>query len=75
MFIIIEFDTVFNTLFSHFFAGFLLFSPKGSVTGCDSSLRSFCYPPVYFLSRMHLHSGHYYYDYVVRGVLRPLRLI
>ena len=30
----------FNTLFSCFFAGFLLFSPKGSVTGCDSSLRS-----------------------------------
>ena len=33
----------FNTLFSCFFAGFLLFSPKGSVTGCDSSLGSFCY--------------------------------
>ena len=27
----------FNTLFSCYFAGFLLFSPKGSVAGCDSS--------------------------------------
>ena len=57
----------FNTLFSHFFTEFLLFSPNGSVTGCDSSLGSFCYSPVYFLSRMHLHSG-----YVVIGVLRSL---
>ena len=61
----------FNTLFSCFLAGFLLFSPKESVTGCDSSLGSFCYSPVYFLSRMYLHSGYYYYDYVVIGVLRP----
>ena len=65
----------FNTLFFSFFAGFLLFSPKGSVTGCDSSLESFCYSPVYFLSRMHLHFCYYYYDYVVIGVLRSLRLI
>ena len=43
-----------------------------SVTGCDSSRGSFCYSPVYFLSHMHLHSGYYYYDYVVIGVLRPL---
>ena len=62
----------FNTLFSCFFAGFILFSPKGSVTGCDSSLGSFCHSPVYFLLRMHLHSGYYYYDNVVVGVLRPL---
>ena len=26
----------FNTLFCCFFAGFILFSPKGSVTGCNS---------------------------------------
>ena len=58
-------------LFSCFFVGFLLFSPKGSATGYDSSLGSFCYSPVYFLSRMHLHSGYYYYDYAVIGVLRP----
>ena len=60
----------FNT-FSCFFAEFLLFSTKGSDTGCDFSLGSFCYSPVYFLWRMHLHSGCYYYDYVVIGVLRP----
>ena len=30
----------FNTFFSCFFSGFLLFSPKWSVTGCDSSLGS-----------------------------------
>ena len=60
----------FNTLFSYFFPGFLLFSAKGSVTGCDFRLGSFCYSSVYFLSGMHLHSGYYYYDYVVIGVLR-----
>ena len=65
----------FNTLFSCFFAGFLLLAHKGSVTGCDSSLGSFCYSPVYFLSRMHLHSGYYYYDYAIFGVLRAVRLI
>ena len=59
-------------LFSCFFAGFLLFSPKVSVTGCDSSLGSFYYSPVSFLLRMHLYSSYYYYDYLfyVR-VLRP----
>ena len=41
----------FNTHFSCFLAGLLLFSPKVSVTGCDSSLGSFCYSPVYFSSR------------------------
>ena len=46
MFIIIVF--VFNTLFC-LFTGFLLFSPKGSVTECDSSLGSFYYSPVYFI--------------------------
>ena len=55
----------FNTLFSCFLALFLLFSPKGSVTGRYSMLGSFCYSPVYFVSLMHLHSGYYYYDYVV----------
>ena len=39
----------FNTLFYCFFAEFLLFSPNGSVTGCDFSLESFCYSRVYFL--------------------------
>ena len=29
---------------------------------------------VYFLSRMQLHSGYYYYDYVTIGVLRLLLL-
>ena len=43
---------------------------KGSVTGCDSSLWSFCDYPVYFLSCMHLHFGYYYYDCAVMGVLR-----
>ena len=64
----------FNLLFSCFFTGFLLFSPKGSVMGCVSSLRSFCYSPVCFLSRMHLHFSYYYYAYVIIGVLRPLWL-
>ena len=41
----------FNTLFSCFFAGFLLFSAKGSVTGCDSSLGSLQLLKVYFISR------------------------
>ena len=80
--ILLGFTTLFILFyfFSCFFAGFLLFSPKGSVTGCDSSLGSFCYSPVYFFSRMHLHSGSYYYHYVIIGVLRqgpwpmPLRL-
>ena len=42
-----------------------------SVTRCDSSLVSFCYSPVYFISRIHLHSGYYYYDHVTIGVLWP----
>ena len=46
--------------------------PKGSVAGCDSSLWSFCYSHVYFLSLMHLHSGYYCYDFVIIGVPRPL---
>ena len=53
--------SAFNTPLSCFFAGFLLFSPKGSVTGCHSSLDSLCYSPVHF---MHLHSSYYYYDYM-----------
>ena len=61
----------FNMLFSCFLAGFLLFSSKWSVTGCDSSLGSFCYSIAYFLLLMHLHSGYYYYDYANIGVLRP----
>ena len=32
----------------------ILFSHKGSVKGCDSSLVSFCYSPVYFISRVHI---------------------
>ena len=42
------------TLFSCFYAGFLLFSPKGSVTGCDSLLASFCYLKVYVISRSYI---------------------
>ena len=49
--------------FSYFSAGFFLFSPKGSVAGCDSSLGSFCYfitcIPVQFMT---LQSSYYYYD-------------
>ena len=51
MFIIIVFRLCCDKLFSCFFAGFLLFSSKGSVTGCDFSLGSFCYSPVLFISR------------------------
>ena len=65
----------FNTLFSCFFAGFQLFSPKESVTGCDSSLWSFCYSKVTSFLLCILHSGCYYCNYVVIGGLRPLRLI
>ena len=61
----------FNPLFSCSFAGCILFSPMAWVTGCDSSLGSFFCSPVYFLSRMHVLSCYYYYDYVVIGVLRP----
>ena len=65
----------FNMFFTYiFFSGFLQFSPKGSVTGCDSWFGSICYSPVYFLSSMNLHSGYYYYRYVIIGVLRPLWL-
>ena len=70
MFIVIVFSLGSDKLFS-FFTGFILFPRKGSVTGCDRSLESFCYSPVYFPSRMHLHSGDYYCDYVVICVLRP----
>ena len=43
--------------------GFLLFSPNGSVTGCDSSLGSFCYSRIILhFAFMHLLSGYYYYD-------------
>ena len=38
-----------NTLFPCFFTRVLIFSPMGSVTGCDSSLGSFGYSRVYFL--------------------------
>ena len=62
----------FNMLFSCFFTGFLLFSPKILVTGCDYLLGSVCYSPMYLFSCMHLHSGYYYYDYVIISVLRPL---
>ena len=51
MFIIIELDKVLTTSSPVCFAGFLLFSSKGSDTGCDSSLGSFCSLKVYFLSR------------------------
>ena len=34
-----------------------MFSPKGSVPECVSSLMSFCYSPVYFLSRIRLCSN------------------
>ena len=40
MFIIIVFDRVLTRSSPVFFAGSLLFSPLGSVTGCDSSLGS-----------------------------------
>ena len=78
MFIIIVFRLGGNKLFSCFLAGFLLFSPKGSVTRCDSSLKCVCF---FLESRMihhfaftHLISGYYYYDYVVIGGLKRLWL-
>ena len=63
----------FKTLFSCFFAGFLLFSPKGLVTGCDSSLawEFLLFKSVLHFAFLHLLSGYYYYGYVVIGVLRP----
>ena len=72
MVIISRISLGFNMLFSCLFSGFPLFSPMGSVTGCDFLIGSFCYSPLYFLSRMHLLFGYYYYDYVAMGVLRPL---
>ena len=44
---------------------------QGINHGMWLQLWSFCYSKVYFLSRMHFHSGYYYYDYVVIDVLRP----
>ena len=75
MFIIIVFDRVLTRSSPVSLQDFYCSIPMWSVTGCDSSLRSFCYFSVCFLSRMHLHLGYYYYNYVVIGVLRPLRLI
>ena len=46
-----------------------MFSPKRSVTGCDSSLGSL-FKSVLHFAFLHLLSGYYYYDYVVIGVLR-----
>ena len=57
---------------SCFFPWFLIFSPKGSVTGCDSLLGKFYYSQVYFLSHEHINSGYNYYDYVVIDVPRPM---
>ena len=75
MCIIIVFRVGSEKLFSCFFSGFLLFSPKGSVTGCDSSIGSFCYSRIILhIVFMHLRSGYYYYYYVIMGVLRPLWL-
>ena len=31
-----------------------------------------CYTIVYFLSRLHLHSGYYYYDYEAIDVVRKI---
>ena len=65
----------FSILFFCFFEWFLLFSPKGLVTGWDSTLGSFGYSPVLLhFAFMNLRSGYYYYDYVVIGVLGPLWL-
>ena len=66
MFIIILFRFSSDKPFTCFFAGFLLFFPKGSVTGCDWSLGSFCYSGmILHFAFMHLLSGYYYYDYVI----------
>ena len=62
LFIIIVFMLGSDKVFSSFFALFLLFSPKGSVTGCDSSRGSFCYSRVILhFAFMHLLSGYYCY--------------
>ena len=68
MFIIIVFRLVCDKLFSCFFTEFLLLSSKGSVTGCDSSLGSFCYSSFRIYDIL---SGYYYYDCVIMRVLRP----
>ena len=69
MFIIFVFLLGFKTLFSCVFTEFLLFSHKGSVEGCDSSLGSLFSSELNF-TFLHFLSGYYYYDYVVIGVLR-----
>ena len=72
MFIIIVFRLGSYKPFSCLFAGFLMFTLKGSVTGCDSSLRSFCYyRMIIHFAFLHLVSGYYYCDCVKIGVLRP----
>ena len=75
MFILIEFDSILTRSSPVFSPGFLLFSPDELITGCDSSLGSFCYSPVYFLSRMHLHSGYRYYFIPSNFLLNRLRFI
>ena len=56
MFIFTVFRLGSDTLFSCFFAVFRLFSHKGSVTGCDSSLGSFCYSRMIFHFEVHASS-------------------
>ena len=46
------------------------------VTGCDSSLLSFCYSRMLLhFAFIHLRSGYYYYDYVVIGVQMGLEAL
>ena len=72
MFIIIVFRLISDQVVSSSFAGFLLFSAKESVTGCYSSLGSFCYSIIILhFEFMHLLSGYCYSDNVINGVLRP----
>ena len=48
-----------DKLLSCFFARFSLFSPNGSITGCDSSLGNFCYFSMLLnFAFMHLSSGY-----------------
>ena len=63
------------TLFSSFFAGFLLFSPKGSVTGMRPLGWEFLLLSSVLPLRMHLLSAYYYYDYVVIDVLSNSTLL
>ena len=70
MLIIIVFDSVLTRSFPDSLQDFycsLLRDQSRDVTRC----LGVCFSLVCFISSMHLHSGYYYYDYVVIGVPNP----